>query len=141
MSTNSYITLTTSTNSLSKKFAVVQSGYEPTKEKSQTIQTTLSGDLDVSFGAIQEIHNYIIRVRHTENREGYGSKADLDTFFALNNPAASPSPKITLVDHYGVSHTVYMIGTHAPIPLSVSIEGTDAYFNVKCSFRFIPEVV
>jgi len=139
MPTNSYFTLATSDGQLSRKFMVIQSGYEPVKEKMQTINTTINGGLDVSFGAIYETHSYIVRVRHTESREGYGSKADLETFYSLNNPNATPGPLLKLTDHYGVNHDVYMIGQNAPVPLSVSIEGSEAYFNVRCVFRFTPE--
>lgn len=141
MPTNSYFTLTTSDALFSKKFSVIQSGYEALKEKMQSVQTTINGGLDISFGGIYEIHNYVVRVRHSEPRSGFGTKADLETFYELNNPNAVPTPVIKLTDHYGAEHSVYIIGQHAPAPLSVTIAGNDAWFNVKCTFRFIPEVI
>jgi hypothetical protein len=138
MPTNSYFTLTTSDGELTRRFAVIQSGFEPVQEKMQTVNTTVNGGLDVALGAIYETHSYIVRVRHTETRPGYGNKDDLEAFYRLNDPGAVKSPVIKMTDHHGMDHNVYMLGQHMPIPLAVSLEGTEAFFNVKCTFRFIP---
>lgn len=135
---NSYFTLTNSDLSLSKKFGVIQSGYEPMLEKMQSIQTTLNGGLDVSYGGIYETHSYTIRIRETETRFGYGSKADLETFYRLNNPNLVPSPVITLTDHFGVSHECLMVGNYLPVPVGVMIEGDQSWMIIKCVFKFIP---
>lgn len=136
---NSYFVLTDSAG-YSKKFGVLFSGYEPVLEKMQTIQTTVDGGLDVSQGGVYRTHNYTIRVRGTENREGYGNQADLEAFYSLNNPNAVPGTILTLTDHFGADHQVFMVGNHAPMPLGVMIDGDGSWSVVKCSFKFIPDV-
>ena len=135
---NPYITLTDSAEQISKKFVVIFSGYEPLLDKVQTVNTTINGGLDAAFGGVYETHTYTIKIRETEPRAGYGSKADLESLFRLNNPNGTPSTVITLTDHYGNYHEVLMVGQYLPTPLSIMIEGDQAWMIVKCTFRFIP---
>ncbi len=138
MASNSYFTLTTSSGSLSKKFTVSQTGYQPGKTKQQSEQITIDGSLDISMGSIIERHIYTVKVRETEDRSGYGDLSDLDYFFSLNNPIGTPTNKLTFVDHHGVSQHCYMVGDHIPSPLSTVIEGGDAWFFVQCTLRIVP---
>jgi hypothetical protein len=135
---NAYFTLTDSVNTRSKKFAVILSGYTPVKRKSGGIQIDIDGGLDVSVGSIQQIHEYLIKVRDVEDRDGYGNKDDLDYFHSLNTPNGTPSNVLLLTDHFGVDHYAVFPGDFSPQPLGVVIEGLNAYFVVRCTFYFLP---
>jgi hypothetical protein len=139
MTTNAYFSLANSEGETSYKFRSLLAGHEPLLEKTQNIQPTLNGGLDVSMGGIYTTHTYNVMVRETESEEGFGNKSDLEAFYLLNNPNGTPSNVITLTDHYGNDHAVFMVGQHLPLPLGVVIEGPNAYFVCKCMFKFIPE--
>ena len=139
MTTTSYFTLTNSNDSLEKRFKVIQSGYAPIAEKSQTIRKTLDGNLDVSVGAIYDRHEYVIKVTEAVADSDYGTLDDLETFYRYNNPNGVPSNIVTLTDHYGGIHDVVMSGTFSPQPLGVLLEGNEAYYVVQCVFNFLPE--
>ena len=138
MATNAYITLTNSDASLSKRFKVIESGYSVTIEKSQNVRKTISGSLDISTGGIYEIHSYTIKVYDEVSDVNYGTRHDLETFFRYNNPNGTPSNLITMIDHFGDSHTVVMDGNFTHEALGAVIEGTNAVFLVQCMFRVIP---
>jgi len=135
---NAYFSLTDSVGT-TKKFRSILVGHEPLTEKTQNIQTTLDGGLDASFGGIYVTHTYNVRVRATETEDGFGNTDDLETLYRLNNPNGSPSNVLVLTDHKGVDHNIYMVGQHLPLPTGVMIEGENAWFIVKCTFKFIPE--
>lgn len=137
MATNAYFTLTNSNSSLSKKFTVSQTGYQPGITKQQSEKITLDGTPDISMGSLVKRHVYTVKVRETESRSGYGTLANLETFYSYNNPIGTPTNKLTLIDHYGVSHYCYMVGDYIPAPLSTVIEGGDAWFFVQCTFRLV----
>ena len=134
MAVDKYFTLTNSSVSLSKKFQVVLSGHKITLEKSQTIDKTLEGGLDVSMGGLYERYEYLVRVRHEEERAGYGTLADLKTFFSYNNPNGSPSNVLTLVTHIGQEYSVFMVGSFSEQLLGVMVEGVNAWSLVQCTF-------
>lgn len=139
MTVTNYFTLTNSTDTLSKQFMVLQSGYSPIKEKSMSVKKTLKGRWDVSQGAIYERHEYIIRVRE-EDEDPWGTTHDLDTFFSYNNPnppLGQPSSKLTMTDHFGAEHTVIMAGEFAPQTISAMVEGPNALFFIKVVFLFL----
>jgi hypothetical protein len=140
MSNLPYFTLQTDTpGSTPLKFGVLLQGYEQIIEKKQNVQETIDGGLDVSYGGIYEQHTYVIRIREQENRPGYGSKADLEALYRLNNPNAVPSPLFVLVDHFEKAHNVIMVGSFAPSPVGIMITGDQSWQTVKCIFKFIPE--
>ena len=105
-----YFVLTNSNSSLSKRFRVISTMYGPVLEKSQSINHTLNGGIDISQGDIHETHTYGVRVRETEPDTNYGDRDDLKAFFMLNDPNGTPSDLITLTDHYGTNYDVYMTG-------------------------------
>lgn len=135
---NAYITLENSNASLTKKFAVIYPGYNRKKSKPTKFDKTIGGGLDYTAGAIYQQYEFVIRVRATEDRAGYGDKDDLETFFDLNNPSATPSNIITMTDHFDVNHDVLMIGSFDEKVLGVSIVGLYAWFTVMCNFQEIP---
>lgn len=139
MATNKYIDLyDSSSGSGGAFFRVVEGGYKPEKDKGGQINQTAGGGLDVSVGDIYEIHQYLIRVREDETEVGYGDLAELERLWSLNDPGGTPSNILTLIDHYGVTHQVYFMGKFSRQPVSVIIEGQQAWFMIPCTFVFIP---
>jgi hypothetical protein len=59
---------------------------------------------------------FTVRVRHTEPATPdlydieYGTKADLEYFYSLNNPNGSPSNILTFQNHFGTQINVVMAG-------------------------------
>lgn len=138
---NKYFTLTNSNMTLSRKFRVLHSSFDPIKEKSQTVRKTLNGQYDISVGGIFERHEYVIRVHATdpEAADGFGNKAELDTFFSYNNPnpVSGPSDKLFFEDHFGVDWLVKVAGDFAPKLLGVSTTGVNAVYHVKVVFLML----
>ena len=136
--TNKYVTLINSNGSVSKRFMVAEGGYAPGVQKAQNEQHTVEGKLDVSQGAIYPQFIYQFKVYETlpgSYASDYGTLHDLNYFFSLNNPNGTPSDIITLIDHFGESHQVIMMGGLAPQPLSVIISGVNALYFYKVEFH------
>ena len=137
MTTEKYFILTNSNITLSKKFRVLFEGYVPTVEKSQTIDKTLDGGLDVSMGGLYETHEYLVRVRYEETDSNYGTMDELKTFFSYNNPNGTPSNVLILTTHFGVNYNVMMVGNFAEKLLGVMIDGIYSFYVIQCTFLFI----
>lgn len=132
-----YIILTNSTGSLSKLFRVLLEGYRPSMKKQMTMDECINGSLDVSMGSIRTVHEYAIRVRHTETSGSYGTLSDLETFYSYNSPGGTPSNILTLVDNSGITHQVIMAGVFDKTSLTSFISGTEAWFICSCTFVFL----
>ena len=144
MAVDKFFTLTNSNASLSRKFQVLQSGYKPILEKSQTIDKTLDGNLDISMGGLYLRYEFLVRVRESETREGYGDVEDLKTFYFYNSPNGVPSNIITMTMNNGEEFDVCMIGSFSEQYLGVMIEGVNAWALVQCVFQCLsatPNVV
>jgi len=137
MTTEKYFILTNSNTTLSKRFRVLFEGYVPTIEKSQTIDKTLDGGLDVSMGGLYETHEYLVRVRYEETDSNYGTMDELKTFFSYNNPNGTPSNVLILTTHLGVNYNVMMVGNFAEKLLGVMIDGIYSFYVIQCTFLFI----
>ena len=138
MATYNYIVLQNSDASLTKRFRVIFQGYKRIKSKPKDFDKTIGGKIDYAVGTVFQQWQFVIKVRETESEANFGDKDDLETFFDYNNPQGTPSNVITMTDHYGVNHNVLMLGDFSEQPLSVSIEGTTAWFHVVCIFQEIP---
>ena len=121
----------------SKRFQVLQSGYKPILEKSQTVEKTLDGGVDIAIGGLYRRDEYLVRVREEETRENYGDIEDLRTFFMYNNPNGTPSNVLTLLSHCELVYNVVMIGSFSEQYLGVMIEGQSAWALVQCVFQFL----
>ena len=129
---NSYITLTNSNASLSKKYRVIQENYDDgTPNRAESFGRAMDGSADHSVGAVFKTWAPIIRVRHTEPETGYGTLANLETFYSYNNPNGTPSMNITFTDHHNVGHTVHFVGQMPKVALGCEIEGEQAWFLYK----------
>ena len=137
MTTNKYFVLTNSNTTLSKRFRVLFEGYNPTIEKSQTIDKTLDGGLDVSMGGLYETHEYLVRVRYEEIDNNYGTMEELKTFFSYNNPNGTPSNVLTLTTHFGDDYDVMMVGNFAEKVLGIMVDGIYSFYVIQCTFLFI----
>ena len=140
---NSYITLENSNASLSKYFRVMggpEGDYnDGMLSKSQEVNKTIGGGIDASVGAVYKTWNPTIMVRHTESESGYGTLADLETFYSYNDPGGTPSNVITFTDHHaGAGVDVIMLGEFRKQCLGVSIEGANAWYHVKLELHEIP---
>jgi len=135
MAVDKFFTLTNSNTSLSKKFQVLQSGYKPILEKSQTIDKTLDGNLDVSMGGLYQRYEFLVRVREEETRSNYGNIEDLKTFYSYNSPNEIPSNVITMITNTGEEVSVYMTGQFSEQFLGVMIEGENSWALVQCVFQ------
>lgn len=128
-----YLILTTSNASLSKRFRVLLADYDDgTPEKSQNMNKTIGGGVDISQGAIYQTWSPTIRVRHTETDSNYGTLAELRTLYELNNPNGTPTDVITMTDHHGTQFYVKILGTLRKAIMGCKIEGTEAWFLVRC---------
>lgn len=131
---NKYITLSSSTGSISKKFRVLQQGFAPSLNKPGQPRYTIGGKPDVPMGAIQDMRTMVIRVRHTEPISGYGTLSDLESLYSLNDPSGSPSNVLKLQDHeYPTTSekNVYWVGSFQKMPMTTQIEGEQAWFLVQ----------
>ena len=124
--------------SVKKQFRVISDSYQRILEKSQSMTKTLDGDLDVNLGGIYEAYDYTVRVRHTEPDTNYGTLADLEYFYSLNSPTASPSCKLKFVDHHGNQKTVIMTRQLQPKIVGVVLEGVTASYMVPVSLQVLP---
>jgi hypothetical protein len=143
---NDYITLRTSNYNagppvvgLQKRFKAIEMRHA--NRKAEDIKETINGGLDGSFGGIYKSMNYAIRCSETLGggvSDVWGTLADLYSFFELNNPSGTPSNTITLIDHYGATHSVWYRGEHTPEPMTTIIEGQYAHYIIQTEFQVIP---
>lgn len=137
MASVDYIWLKTSDSGAtkSKKFKVLAQDYDDgTLEKAEEVNKTIGGGIDHSVGAVYKTWAPIIRVRHTESETDFGTVADLEYFFSLNNPNGTPSNDITFIDHHQVSYTVHTVGKLTKNLLGSEIEGSEAWYLYKLNF-------
>jgi hypothetical protein len=132
-----YIWLKTSDNgvTLSKKFRVIAQDYDDgTKEKAETVDRTIGGGVDHSVGSVYTTWSPIIRVRAEESETDYGNKSDLEYFYDLVNPNATPSNDVTFIDHHQIEYVVHLVGRMTKNLMGSSVEGTEAWYLYRLSF-------
>lgn len=136
VSTLAYMRLVNSDSSIDRKFKVVQGSLRHPVQKTQTRQRTVTGKADTQEGAHIAMHSMTLKVRHTESLSGYGTLAELKTFFSYKNPNAVPSTQITYYENLspdgttGYSHTVEMVGDWDPEMVTYVEHGASGYFYV-----------
>ena len=139
-----YITLKTSDggSTRKKKFRVIAQDYDDgTYNRSESVRRTVGGGIDHSIGKPYRTWSPTIRVRYTESDTSYGTASDLEYFFNLNDPGATPSNVIQFSDnHYdgynGTQYTalVHMVGQMPKMLMGCKIEGTEAWYMYKVTF-------
>jgi len=137
LTTLAYMELKNSSASLYKKFRVIQGSLRHTVQKVQTRGRTVTGKADTQEGSHIAIHSMTLKVRHTEGVSGYGTLADLKTFFSYKNPNGTPSTQITYYENLdtdgngtGDSHTVEMVGDWDPEMVTYVEHGSSGWFYV-----------
>lgn len=143
MASNDYITLENSNASLSLKYRVMggpDSDYnDGMLSKSQEVNRTIGGGIDAAVGAVYRSWNPVIMCRHTEDESGYGTLAQLETFYSYNDPGGTPSNIITFTDHHGGAGVdVIILGDFEKQMLGVSIEGSNAWAHVRLELHEVP---
>ena len=96
------------------------------------------------MGGLYLRYEFLVRVRESETREGYGDVEDLKTFYFYNSPNGVPSNVITMTMNNGEEFDVCMIGSFSEQYLGVMIEGVNAWALVQCVFQCLsatPNVV
>ncbi|HMN13188.1 MAG TPA: hypothetical protein PKD55_12775 [Bellilinea sp.] len=137
-----YIVLTNSNSTVSKRFFVERNeAFDEPLDKSQSAERTLSGGYDVTYGSIYKSKKYTIRCRGLESDSNYGTKADLEYFYNLNNPNGTPTPRITLEDHLfdetGVAYTVLFTGKLSKRIVTPELSGASAIFRIDTEFLIV----
>lgn len=128
---NKFIWLKSSDLSLQYKFRVMQQGYTDGElQKMETRARTIGGGIDHSVGAVYQTWKMIVRVRHTESEANYGTLANLEAFYRLNNPGGTPTNQITFTDNHGIDYQVHMIGDFHKQFMGSAIEGAEAWSMV-----------
>ena len=137
------------------RFKVIDKGWKPLLDRSmQQARMTIGGKLDVSVAPIAEGVDYAIVCRYELPAGEWvidpdrfytvpGVFNDLKRLFLLNNPMATPSNKISLINHYeaddgnSVGRHVIFTGGYSPDPFSVTIVGTEAWYAINISLRYL----
>jgi hypothetical protein len=134
-----YVTLKTSDESMSKRFKAI--GYRPFVSKKNSIEFTDGGGIDLAAGAVFEGVRYVFRVPQDSEDILYGTLDDLKYLHSLNNPNATPSNRITLIDHYGESSECFFLNNDLDIdPLTTIISGYNSWFLVAVELIIIQAV-
>lgn len=128
-----------------------------TSKRLQTMEVTFTGKRDVSVGPILKSVAYSLTIRYLYSSpelirtQAYlwtlpGDYADLYNLFILNNPMASPSNSIWLVDHYeadivtSLGDKGFLVGDHLPEPFTTVISGLSSYYTIPISFEYYEDV-
>ena len=133
MAQNAYITLANSNASLTKRFRVIATGYRPLVRKTGVSRRTITGTLDHQVAPLDYRWEFEIKVYETESDANYGTLAQLQTLFELNDPSpgAGATNVITFTDFNDAnSYSVYIVGDFMPKPVTSTIFGTAAEFRV-----------
>ena len=134
MATNEYITICTSGSEVNKKFYAILNGYTERHKRAQSVDTNIEGQPLITNGGIYREFDYVLKLSHEMADTDFGTKDELIYMYDLNNPNGSPSDVITLVDNYGLFHTVKFSNDLELNPLTVTIEGTESYFYTPVKF-------
>lgn len=127
-----YLELETSDLGVKKRFRVIAQGYDDGMlTKAETLARTIGGGVDHSVGSSYREWNPVIRVRHTEEDTSYGTLAELEYFYELNNPGGTPSNDITLYDHHNQTYTIHLVGQFKKQLMGCQTEGTTAWYLVS----------
>lgn len=108
MSMNAYVRFVN--GAVDKKYAFMWAGFVDGIQRNQNVQISANGRLDVQQGAMYRFWQGTVKAYLVAQATGFGTRADLETFFTL--PA--PLNNLIFYDHYGNSHSVYILGDWTP---------------------------
>jgi hypothetical protein len=142
--TLAYIRLVNSNDSLDKRFRVLFQNRDVGPAAQRSIRRGVTGKLIVTQGVRKREWDLVLKIYETDplTGSGYGNLADLETFFNLANPAATPSDVITLYDNYdangdgtGDQYTVKITSAKLPYAaMSPLLTGANAWGRVPIQF-------
>lgn len=126
MAINGYITLEGATFG-PKRFRVLSIGHKPIIEKQNSVQVTVTGNVDVQSAPALDRFRYILKVYATDpDGSSYGTKADLETAFRLGTP---PNNVLTLTETDDTkTHSVVLTGKLEFENKSPALSGSSAVF-------------
>lgn len=137
---NKYITINEGTGGLNKRFKAVQ--MTPNIRFSRSIETTVGGDYDVSYGNAYEACGFVLRVPWYSADSNYGTYKDLIQMLRRNDPGATPSPMFTFTDHYGTAHTGARFGmdgvTVEPLTTMIDTNGPESSYMIQVNILLAP---
>lgn len=139
MATNVYITLENSDASLSKKFRVVMGTLQKVLNKQQNRRRTLTGQSDNQSGATFWSWAMTLLTHESGDLSGYGALADLEQFFELIDPSATPNTTLTFTDHLGNGWDVELVGTLTEEALTPYLDGDGAHYLIAIAMEQIDE--
>jgi hypothetical protein len=120
-----YGTLSSADYSQSFAFRVLAEGYsDGILETGVFPNQTIGGGLDVSKSTLKTMFDPTIKIRHTEEKPGYGTLDDLKALYALDEV-------LFWKNHYGVEYPVRILGPFEKFILSIRVEGTSAWYIVR----------
>jgi hypothetical protein len=125
-----YVTISNSNQSLSKRFRAVKA--KRTKRKAQDIKSTLAGTVDPAVGDVMEVQRLTLFLPEVSGDAQYGTRAELETLYGLNNPAGTPSAWVRYTDHFGTLHTKCLLGGDLEFePIGALIGVSGAWYLVQ----------
>jgi hypothetical protein len=133
MANNRYITLTSSDDQFSFRFKAINMSMP--RQRTDSIDYTLSGKIDKQAGPVLKFFNYVLRVPQDDQGNEYGCMANLTELFDLVNPNGTPTDVITLTDHYENEFNCYFLGEMVPEPLTTQLEGSNAWYLVPIKLQ------
>ena len=90
-------------------------------------------------GEKMSIWSPVIKVRHTEPEDGYGTVADLQTLYGYVSLDTPPTRVITFYDHFQVRREVMFLEDFSKVLRLLNVEGTVAWYYVKLMMLKVPE--
>lgn len=135
-----YIVLESSDGTISGRYRVMAMDYgDGTIQSGAQINKTVGGGIDVHTGKTYEIWEPVIKVRHTEPEDGYGTIDDLETLYEYVSLDAPPTRVITFYDHNQVRREVMFLEDFSKVLRLLQVEGTTAWYYVRLIMLKVPE--
>ena len=135
-----YIVLESSDGSVSGRYRVLAEEYgDGTILSGAQINKTIGGGVDVHMGKAYEIWKPVIKVRHTEPEDGYGTVDDLKTLYEYVSLVTPPTRVITFYDHFQVRREIIFLEDFSKVLRLLNVEGTTAWYYVRLIMLKVPE--
>jgi len=127
-----YIVLENSDRSISGRYRVMAQEYgDGVMLSGAQINKTIGGGVDVHMGKMFEMWSPVVKVRHTEPEDGYGTMDDLETLYKYVNLDTPPTRVITFYDHLQVRREVMFLEDFSKVLRLLQVEGTTAWYYVR----------
>lgn len=123
MTVNAYIQLTY--DGTTKRFRVLSQGHRPIRQKRVTVNTTVTGKLDVQSAPVVKRFEYLLKL-YAEDPGGsdYGTKDDFQEYFELG---VDNIVTLTECDD-SLEHDIIFVGSFVPENKTPKLTGPNAVF-------------